>query len=286
MAPVIRVVDLSFQYPQASTAALSHVNFEIEGGEVVGLVGPSGAGKSTLCLALKGLIPHVVMGNMWGDVYIHEPNTRSLRVEQLAERVGLVFQDPESQIIGLTVAEDLAFGPENLLVDPEEIRQGIPQALRRVGLAGFERRETYKMSGGQKQRLAIASVLMMHPEILLLDEPTSELDPLGREEVYDTVTQLKHDGTTIVLVDHDVEHLADISDRILLLSGGTLVQDCSIEELFRARDNALLVRPPQVTEVAWALQDAGLVTFDAPPVREADGLRLFSQVLTQRGVSS
>lgn len=276
---VIRVVDLSFQYPQASEAVLRHISFEVRAGEVVGLAGPSGAGKTTLCLALKGLIPHAVTGSMWGDVFVAGQNTRTTRVERIAEAAGLVFQDPEAQIIGLTILEDLAFGPENLLVDTARILERAPKALATVGLRGMEARETYKMSGGQKQRLAIASVLMMEPRILILDEPTSELDPKGREEVYETVRELREAGATIIFVDHDLEHLANLADRILLLNRGVLVQDCRIEDVFSDPAHAQLIRPPQVTEVAWALRDMGLLDFDKPPIRERDAIAMFSHIL-------
>lgn len=264
---------------------MRHLNFEIYEGEIVGLAGPSGAGKSTLCQILKGLIPHAVVGSMWGEVLIAGRNTRQVHVEQIAQVVGLVFQDPESQIIGLTVLEDLAFGPENLLVAVETIMQRAPRMLHQVGLDGMELRETYKMSGGQKQRLAIASVLMMEPKVLILDEPTSELDPAGRQEVYESVDALRRAGATIVFVDHDMEHLATLADRILLLDHGVLVEDCPIERVFAHREYAALVRPPQVTEVAWALKDLGLIDFDMPPIRESDAIALFEKAILGGGQS-
>ncbi len=259
MSQSVRVEKLSFQYNNDVRWILKNISFQIGEGDVVGVVGPSGVGKSTLCYCLKGIIPHVLPGNVVGDVWVNDINTREVPAGKIAEHIGIVFQDPESQIVGLTVEEELAFGPENMEDPPEEIRRRMPELLNLVGLGGYLRQETYKLSGGQKQRLAIASALMMHPQILILDEPTSELDPIGREEVYRSIRDLKRDGVTIILVDHHIEEMLDVIDRLLVLEDGMLIEDTTPRQFF-ARDltgKYEWLRRPQVVQVAAVLQAEG-----------------------------
>lgn len=275
----VRVEKLNFHYINDTRWILKNITFEIEKGEVVGIVGPSGVGKSTLCYCLKGIIPHVLPGNLVGDVWINDLNTRHVPAGKLAEHIGIVFQDPESQIVGLTVEEELAFGPENMEEDPSEILQRMPQLLDLVGLGSYIRQETYKLSGGQKQRLAIASALMMHPRILIMDEPTSELDPIGREEVYQSIRDLKQNGVTILLVDHHIEEMLGVVDRLLIIEDGTVVEDTTPQEFFQ-RDltgKYEWLRRPQVVQVAARLRAEGLVSklmspFEGEFIEEARAL--------------
>ncbi|WP_274651385.1 energy-coupling factor ABC transporter ATP-binding protein [Paenibacillus humicola] len=274
--PVIKVRGLSFRYRMGDTDILRDISFDVHKGQLVGIVGASGAGKSTLCLCLKGLIPHAVGGKLTGDIWMLGKHTREVPAEVLAQEVGMVFQDPESQIVGMNVMEDLAFGPENLEHAPEDIIRRIGPVLSRVNLQDFMHRETYKLSGGQKQRLAIASALMMEPKVLILDEPTSELDPIGKEEVYRTIADLKRGGVTIVLVDHAVEELAEIADRILVLEDGQLLADDTPANHFRHPEIFLekgWLRVPQVAEAMHGLKQAGLLREDAitPYEQEAAG---------------
>src|SRR5438128_3557615 len=221
-APVVQVEGLTFRYP-VSDQVLRGINLEINQGDFVGITGPSGAGKTTLCMCLKGLIPHVVGGTMRGRVTVRGMDTRKTEPSILAEAVAMVFQDPESQIVGLTVEEDLAFGPENLMRPARLIRDEIPKMLQTVGLTGYEQRETYKLSGGQKQRIAIAAALMMEPQVLILDEPTSELDPLGKTEVFQVVRRLREEHqVTIIMGQHETETLGDVADRIITHDTGRM----------------------------------------------------------------
>jgi energy-coupling factor transport system ATP-binding protein len=263
LEPVIRVKGLSFRYRMSETVILKDISFDIFPGELVGIVGASGSGKSTLCMCLKGLIPHAIHGEMHGDIWVLGQNTREVPTEKLAVDVGMVFQDPESQIIGLTVIEDLAFGPENLEHPPEEIINRMMPILNKVKLQGFLHRETYKMSGGQKQRLAIASALMMQPKVLILDEPTSELDPIGKEEVYSTILELKKNGVTVVLVDHAIEEMAEIADRILVIEEGEVKYDDTPKNHFQSPEKFLekgWLRIPQIAETMHALKESDLLS--------------------------
>lgn len=258
----VRVENLSFHYNADPRLVLRDISFEVAAGEVLGVLGPSGVGKSTLCYCLKGLIPHVINGTYSGNIWVNGLNTRQVTPANLAEQIGMVFQDPESQIIGLTVEEDLAFGPENMEEEPVTILKRMPGLLDLVGLSGFLQRETYKLSGGQKQRLAIASALMMHPNILILDEPTSELDPLGREEVYQAIYDLKQTGTTIILVDHHIEELLEVTDRLLVFEEGIIVEDTTPHDFFTSTPKSSYgwLRRPQIVQVGELLRQQGLVT--------------------------
>jgi len=276
--PVVQVEGLTFHYPD-SEPVLRGINLEIKRGEFIGITGPSGAGKTTLCMCLKGLIPHVIGGTMHGRVIVQGKNTRKTEPSILAETVAMVFQDPEAQIVGLTVEEDLAFGPENLMRPPDLIRAAIPRVLQTVGLSGYERRETYRLSGGQKQRIAIASALMMEPQLLILDEPTSELDPQGKDEVFQVVRTLREEhDVTIVMVEHEVEQLASVADRIIALDHGMIVADAPPREFFRHAElfhRTEGERLPQVAELLLALEAEQLVKpTDFTPYEEEAVARL------------
>jgi energy-coupling factor transporter ATP-binding protein EcfA2 len=260
--PLVTVENLRFKYPVALEDALKGISFQVRRGEFLGITGPSGAGKTTLALCLRGLIPHAVTGAMQGQIVVCGMPTRQATAAQIGEKVGLVFQDPEAQIIGLTVREDLAFGPENYEWPREEILARIPELLDLVRLNGFAERETYSLSGGQKQRVAIAGALMMTPELLILDEPTSELDPIGKEEVFEAVRRLRDEhAVTIIMIEHAVEQLAEFADRIIVMDGGAVVAEGPPRELFR---NVELFhrtggeRLPQVAELLFALEQQGL----------------------------
>jgi energy-coupling factor transporter ATP-binding protein EcfA2 len=223
---IVRVDDLWFRYPSAERPALKGVSLTVGRGELIGIIGPSGAGKSTLCQAIAGIIPHSVPGEVEGHVEVFGSDVTAEQRMDVMARVGLVLQDPEAQIIGMTVAEDLAFGPENYEVDPTVITERSRRCLDRVGLSGLMERDTYALSGGQKQRLAIASALMLEPDLLILDEPTSELDPLGKDQVFAVIEDLRREGdVTVVVVEHEVDRLARLADRIVVVSGGRVAVD-------------------------------------------------------------
>jgi energy-coupling factor transporter ATP-binding protein EcfA2 len=222
----IQIRDLWFRYPTADNPTLRGLTFDIREGEFVGILGPSGAGKSTLCQAIKGLIPHTTPGEHDGSVMIFGTDVTSTENSIEGARVGLVLQDPEAQIIGMTVREDLAFGPENYEVDPVEIAARSIACLEAVGLLDLMDRDTYTLSGGQKQRLAIASALMLEPDVLVLDEPTSELDPLGKDQVFAVLEALRTKrNITVIVVEHEIDRLARLADRIIVMNDGMIIAD-------------------------------------------------------------
>ena len=280
---IVVAEDLHFKYPAADAETLKGLSFTVQRGEFIGITGPTGAGKTTLALCLRGLIPHAVAGQMQGRATVCGMNTREVTPAQLGEKVGLAFQDPEAQVIGLTVAEDLAFGPENYEWPPERIRAEIPRLLQLVRLEGMEERETFSLSGGQKQRVALASALMMSPELLILDEPTSELDPIGKEEVFDAVRRLRDElNTTIIMIEHAVEQLAEFADRILMMDQGQIVAQGTPRELFRNVELFHRIggeRLPQVAEVLFALEQDGLIRPEQFSPYEDDALQVIARLL-------
>src|SRR5262245_7237959 len=188
---LVEMRNVVFRYPSTTAPALDGISLSVEDGEVIGLAGPTGAGKTTLCMALAGLVPHATGGDLEGEVQLAGRDSRASTLGELltpldSDRafVAVTFQDPEAQIVGMTVEEDLAFGPENLGIPPDEIDRRISEALAFVGLEEFRDAFPYALSGGQKQRVAIAAALVMRPRLLILDEPTSELDPAGRAEIF------------------------------------------------------------------------------------------------------
>ncbi len=231
--PAVSIEDLSYRYRGQEKPALDGVDLEVAEGEFVVVMGPSGAGKSTLCTALNGLIPHFFRGRMEGEVRVRGRSTREGRVGEFAQEVGLVFQDFEAQLFSTNVALEVAFGPENFSVDREEMGRRVESVLERVRLEGFEGRQPATLSGGQKQRLAIASVLAMEPRILCLDEPTTDLDPIGKLGVFEIAGELKdRDDVTLIVVEHETEETLE-ADRIVVVRDGKVVADRPAREVLR-----------------------------------------------------
>jgi len=222
----IEVKNLSFKYRGTDEWALRDINLEIEEGEFVLIVGPTGCGKSTLCRCLNGLIPHFYEGEYVGDVYVYGIRVRETPTHVLARYVGMVFQEPEDQLIMTNVEREVAFGPENLGLPREEVIRRIYWALEVLGIKHLRERAPYELSGGEQQKVAIASILAMKPKILILDEPTSSLDPSSAKEVLDLLTELREElKVTIVLVEHRLELIASRVDRVIVMDHGRVVDD-------------------------------------------------------------
>ncbi len=218
----VSIRNLNFSYINCNDKALDGVSLDIYGGEFVVLMGRSGAGKSTLCRCLNGIIPNFQKGDMDGEIMIFGEPIKGKKIFEIAQSVGLVFQDFESQLFSTNVELEVAFCPENLAVPREEIAIRVKLALQIVGLTGFEKRQPYTLSGGEKQRLAIASVLSGNPKILILDEPTTDLDPKGRYDVLKTIRSLVNENMSVLVVEHEIEDIID-SDRIIILDKGKVV---------------------------------------------------------------
>ncbi|MCD5426036.1 MAG: energy-coupling factor transporter ATPase [Methanosarcinaceae archaeon] len=239
---LIQVENLHFKYTGRKIAALSGVNVEISEGETVLLLGSSGSGKSTLALSFNGLIPQKISGKMSGSVFISKMNTKETYISSLTQEVGILFQDPESQFVTMTVEDEITFGLENLCIHRQKMDNLIDDALKQVGMLHCRHRQLDELSGGEKQRLAIACLLAMQPKILIFDEPTANLDPIGTQQVFETIAKLKQTGKfTIIIIEHKLDELMDLIDRVLVLSAkGTVVYDGSPEVIFNDKVSDLL----------------------------------------------
>ncbi len=248
------------------TAALSSVSFDIERGEFIAILGHNGSGKSTLAKHLNGLL---TPGE--GAVLIEGMDTRDgEQIWNIRRIAGMVFQNPDNQIIGQIVEEDVAFGPENLGVPPQEIAERVQEALARVGMTEKRRFSPNKLSGGQKQRVSIAGVLAMRPKILILDEPTAMLDPEGRREVLEAVHSLnRREKITVILITHDMEEAVD-ADRIYVMDGGRIALTGTPREVFAQAEQlaAIGLTVPMTVAVAGLLRQEGLAVEGTPLTQE------------------
>lgn len=230
---VVDVENLSFLYAGVDGEyALKGVSFQLKKGEVLAVMGANGAGKTTLCYILSGIIPNMYGGTRKGKVRVLNFDPWDQPIYYTAKDVSILLQDPETQLMMPDVFSELAFGPANLGVPKEEILKRIKEALKIVGLEGFEERHPRELSGGQKQRVALAAVLTMKPKLLVLDEPTAQLDPLGTTEVFNAVKKLKDIGMSIIITSHKTEEIAMIADKILILDKGDVVAYGTPDEIF------------------------------------------------------
>jgi len=222
--PAISLQNFSYAYKHPHKV-LDNISLSVESGSFTVLLGPSGAGKTTLCLAVAGAVPHYFGGSLSGAVLINGMSTLDSAMHDLAQTVGSVLQDYEIQLVTMTVEEEIAFSLENLGIEDSEIAQCTKEALAAVGLTGYEKAEVASLSGGQKQRLAIASVLAAKPSILVLDEPSSALDPEGTQTLYQLLGELnKQHALTILVVEHDIAQVLPYADQFILLESGKVLQ--------------------------------------------------------------
>lgn len=253
---IIVIENLTYQYLGTERPALRNITLRVKRGEYVAILGRTGAGKTTLCLTLNGIVPNMTMGEISGRVLVGDLNTLDHPVREMAKKVGMVFDNPEYQLSQMTVREEVALGLENLGVPREEMLRRIAQVLEIVQLSGLDDRSPLALSGGQQQRLAIAAALAMYPEILVLDEPTSNLDPIGKREVFSVTWQLnKERGMTILIAEHEVEVMALYADRVIVLNEGEIVLNGTPREVFREVETLrrIGVRAPQVAQLAYEL---------------------------------
>lgn len=283
---VVEVKNLWWKYQASPDFVLKDVNFSVRKGECLGIVGPTGAGKTTLLMCLNGLIPHNMQGAMKGEVVISGNKTKNSTVSDLATKIGFVFEDAESQFVGLTVEEDIVFGLENLSLPWKEIDDRKNWALDVVRMKGFERRNAHELSGGQKQRVALASVLALKPEILLLDEPTAELDPRGKAEVFSVIERLKDElKMTTIIVEQEIEELVQIADRLMLLHGGQNLLEGCVADFFKD-PKFLFEKGVRPIEVAWlfnSLKEYGF-SIKELPLTEDQAIELLRVMKKKEGV--
>ncbi len=257
---LIRFDNFSFKYYGTEKLALNKVSLTIDRGEYVVITGPSGCGKTTLCRAINALIPQFHRGYIGGHVYVNGMDTREHGVSDFASLVGMVFQNPENQLVTLNVEKELAFGPENLGVEPVEIRRRIEEIIDLLDLKSLREKHPHEMSGGEQQRVAMAAALSLKPEILVADEPTSNLDPQSAEKILEIIAYLnKEKGMTVVLVEHRLDLVAKDATRVILMDKGQIVVDGPPREvLVKDICHEIGVGVPKAVEVYRELIERGI----------------------------
>ncbi len=276
---IVKVEGLTFTYSGSDIPALSNIDLSIEDGEFVLLLGPSGCGKSTLCRCLNGLIPHFYAGKIDGRVIVAGMDVSKTPTYVLSQHVGMVFQNPENQLFSLTVENDVAFALENLGIPRDEIRRRVDFALKAVGIEDLSKRSPFELSGGQQQKVAIASILALMPRLMVLDEPTSSLDPVSAKSIIDTIFKIKKElGTTVIVAEHRVELLADKVDRVIVMQKGSIIMDGDPREIFASEEVMPYGVPvPKVVSMAKGVNKHLKVFNDVPlsPEEFERGIRGF-----------
>ncbi len=260
MKEIVKIENLSYSYPYSETAALDHINLSIKEGEIAVLTGPTGSGKTTLCFTLNGVIPHIMGGKLEGKVLVNGMNTLEHNVADLATVVGIVFQSPDIQLFSTSVMSEVAFGPENLALPREEIKERVGWAIDSTNLRGYEDEPPTKLSDGEKRRVTIASVLAMRPKVMILDEPTTGLDPIEAERVISLIKSLRETyRTTFLIVEHRDEILK-LADRIIVMVDGKIVKEYRPRDLFDDRElmKSAYIRIPELVRLFHLLREEGL----------------------------
>lgn len=230
---LIEVRGVTYTYPTTETPALKDINLEVEEGEFLAIVGSNEAGKSTLCYTLSGFVPHFFQGKLEGNVRVADLELKESNLSEWVLNVGLVFQNPFNQISGakFTVFEEIAFGLENLGVPRQEMIERVERALSRTGISELADRSPYSLSGGQQQKVALTSILVMEPKVIVLDEPTSQLDPIGAREVFQAIKEMSQSGITVVMAEHKIEWVAEFADRVIALDAGEILVEGSPQQV-------------------------------------------------------
>lgn len=255
---MIELKNVSFKYELQEEKTIKNLDLYVKQGEFVGIIGKNGSGKTTLCNIIRGIIPDFVQGEITGDISIDNKNIDDIERGEMAELVGFVFQNPFSQISGIkkTVFEEIAYGLENLGVPREEIRQRVTEVIKLLKIEDLQDKNPNELSGGQSQRVAIASIIVMNPKVLIFDEPTSQLDPLGTEEIFDILKLLKSQNKTIILVEHKIDLIAEYADRVVVMDDGEIIFNGETHEvLSNDKIEEHNVSMPIVSKLAYKLNE-------------------------------
>lgn len=277
----IEAKGLTYTYPNATKPAIQEVSLKIEKGEFVILTGPSGCGKTTLCRCFNGLIPHFYQGELKGEIRVVGLNVAEHTIHELASQVGLVFQNPENQLFALSVEKDVAFGLENLGIPREKMLKRVNWALETAGIYNLRERAPHELSGGQQQRVAIASIIAMQPDIMVLDEPTSFLDPLGAKKIFEVIDELnKSLGMTVILVEHRLDLAARYTNHVVIMDNGKVVLDGDPRTVLGSKKARLLgVGIPKATRLYQILEEENGLSSDRIPVTSEEIVKLLREVL-------
>ncbi|MEM3730628.1 MAG: ATP-binding cassette domain-containing protein [Candidatus Bathyarchaeia archaeon] len=278
---IIETKNLTYTYPNGTKPSISDISIKIERGEFALITGPSGCGKTTLCRCFNGLIPHFYQGELKGEITVCGMKVADYPIYEIAKHVGLVFQNPENQLFALSVEKDVAFGLENLGVPREEIRKRVDWALNLTGIYDLRERAPHELSGGQQQRVAIASVLAMQPEVIVLDEPTSFLDPLSAKKIFEVIYELnKTLKITVVLVEHRLDLTARYADHIIIMDEGKVVLDGEPRKILSSEEARLIgIGIPKATRLYHILKKDGINLGNAVPLSSDEMANMLKEIL-------
>lgn len=279
---IIETKNLTYTYPNATGSSITDISICIEEGEFALITGPSGCGKTTLCRCFNGLIPHFYQGELKGNITAVGLNVGETPAHELAQHVGLVFQNPENQLFALSVEKDVAFGLENLGIDRTEMRKKVDWAMELTGIQDLRERPPHELSGGQQQRVAIASVLAMEPEVIVLDEPTSFLDPLSAKRIFEVIKELNRKlGTTVVLVEHRLDLTAAYSDHLIVMDAGKVALDGKPREVLHSDEARLIgIGIPKATRLYQILKKDGVTLDDTIPLSSLEMANRLKEALS------
>ena len=281
---VIETKNLAYTYPGGTRPSITDVSIKVEKGDFVLITGPSGCGKTTLCRCFNGLIPHFYQGQLTGEILVAGQDVTKHQTHELAKHVGLVFQNPENQLFALSIEKDVAFGLENLGYSRAEMRQRVDWALNLTDIYDIRERSPHEVSGGQQQRVAIAAVLAMQPDIIVLDEPTSFLDPLSAQKIFEVIHDLnKRLGLTVVLVEHRLDLTARYANHIIIMDEGRVCSDGAPREVLSNETTRLVgVGIPKATLLFQLLSKDGMQLGNMTPLASDEMVKLLSEALEPR----
>jgi energy-coupling factor transporter ATPase len=281
---IIEAENLTYTYPGVAKPSIRDVSIKIEQGEFALVTGPSGCGKTTLCRCFNGLIPHFYQGELRGKLTTKGLEVAEHPTYELAKHVGLVFQNPENQLFALSVEKDVAFGLENLGVSRDEMRRRVDEAMKITGTYDLRDRPPHELSGGQQQRVAIASVLAMQPEVIVLDEPTSFLDPLSAKKIFEVIDNLNRSlGITVILVEHRLDLTAKYASHIIVMDEGKVVLDGKPREVLRSQEAHLIgIGVPKATRLYELLKMDRMNLNDTIPLSSEEMAALLKEALLHR----
>ena len=275
-----KIENVNYKYPLEDKQALKNINIEIKKGEFWAVIGKNGSGKTTFCNMLRRFVPDFYKGELTGKIMLEDKELKDYSQKELVQKIGFVFQNPFTQISGVkdTVFEEIAYGLENLGLDKEEIISRIEKILKLLEIEKLRDRNPYDLSGGQKQRVALASIIAMDPDILVIDEPTSQLDPKGTEDIFKIINLMANEGKTIILVEHKLELIAEYAQNILVLDEGEIILSGKAEEVL---NNKILLEKEigmtQYSILAYELEKAGKVELEEIPITKEKTVELLKK---------
>ena len=275
-----KIENVNYKYPLEDKQALKNINIEIKKGEFWAVIGKNGSGKTTFCNMLRRFVPDFYKGELTGKITLEDKELKNYSQKELVQKIGFVFQNPFTQISGVkdTVFEEIAYGLENLGLEKEEIISRVEEILKLLEIEKLRDRNPYDLSGGQKQRVALASIIAMDPDILVIDEPTSQLDPKGTEDIFKIINLMANEGKTIILVEHKLELIAEYAENILVLDEGEIILSGKAEEVL---NNKILLEKEigmtQYSILAYELEKARKVEFEEIPITKEKTVELLKK---------